>query len=55
MSDNFVYEIQNMCYCLMDELAIFPGSSEGDEIDMSSRRSGLELERIFLLESLVTH
>jgi hypothetical protein len=34
---------------------IFPGSSEGDEIDMPSMRSGMELERIFLFESLVTH
>ena len=34
---------------LMDELTIFPGSSKGDEIDMSSRRSGLGLERIFFI------
>jgi hypothetical protein len=34
---------------LMDELTVFPGSSEGDEIDMRVRRSGLELERIFFI------
>jgi hypothetical protein len=33
-------------------LAIFPGSSEGNEIDMPARRSGPELERIFYLERL---
>ena len=32
---------------LMDELTIFPGSSEGDEIDMSSRRSDWSLSGFF--------
>jgi hypothetical protein len=48
MSDNLFTKFRTCAIVfLMDELTIFPGSSEGDEIDMSSRRSGLELERIF--------
>jgi hypothetical protein len=33
-------------------LTIFPGLSEGGEIDMPARRSGPELERIFYLKRL---
>jgi hypothetical protein len=30
-------------------LTVFPGSSEGDETDLPSKRSGLQLERIFFI------